>query len=84
MQLSNQTKIAILSAACLLGLTVVLKNILHVPAEILSRDIVLYIIIFSFFGIIFPSAEKKNCCKLIYWYLTILVVTLAIIGVHAL
>lgn len=83
MQLSNQTKIAIVSAACLLGLTVILKNVVHVPAEILSRDIVLYIIIFPFFGIIFPSVEKRNGIKMVYWYLTILVVTAAIIAVYA-
>jgi hypothetical protein len=84
MQLSNQTKIAILSAACLLGLTVILKNIIHVPAEVLSRDIVLYIIIFPLFGIVFQSVEKKNSCKPIYWYITILIVTAAIIAVYAL
>jgi len=84
MQLSNQTKIATLSAICLLGLTIVLKNIIHVPAEVLSRDIVLYIIIFSLFGIVFPSVEKKNYCKPIYWYITILMVTAAIITVYAL
>jgi hypothetical protein len=84
MQLSDQTKIASLSATCLLGLTVILKNVLRVPAEVLSRDIVLYIIIFPLFGIVFPSVEKKNSCKPIYWYITILAVTAAIVAVYAL
>jgi len=84
MQLSNQTKIATFSAICLLGLTIILKNVIHVPAEVLSRDIILYIIIFPLFGIVFPSVEKKNCCKPIYWYMTILIVTVAIITVYAL
>ncbi len=84
MRLSNQTKIATVSAVCLLGLTVILKNIIHVPAEILSKDIVLYIIIFSSFGIVFPSVERTNCCKPIYWYVAILIVTVAIISVYVL
>ena len=84
MKLSNQSKIAIFSAACLLGLTVILKNVVGVSAEILSRDIVNYIIIFSVFGTVLPSAGEKYSSKPIYWYLAILATTLGIIAVYAL
>lgn len=85
MKLSDQTKIAIFSAVCLFGLTVTLKNIVRVPAEILSRDLILYIAVFPLFGIIFPSVEgNAKCNKPIYWYLSILIVTVAILAVYVL
>jgi len=85
MKLTDQTKVSIFSAACLLGLVVVLKNFLRVPAEILLRDIVLYIIYFSAFSIVFPSLEEKSKWnKPLYWYLVIIITTVAIIAVYAL
>ena len=45
MELSNQVKISIVAGACLLVLVITLKNILNIPAETLSRDIILYIFI---------------------------------------
>jgi len=60
----------------------VLKNIIHVPAEILSRDIILYIFLYSLFGIIFPSTKEKNP-QVSYWYAAMIVVTVAIIAVYA-
>lgn len=92
MELSNSVKISTVSSICLVGLVVVLKNILNVPAEILSKDIVLYIIIYSLFGWIMPSInerkerikEKQKNVNAKYWYLVIIFLTLAIIGVYAL
>ncbi len=85
MKLSNQTKISIFSAICLLGLVVVLKNVLRVPAEILLRDIIIYIPFYSVISIIYPSVdENKKYNKPTYWYLTILIVTLAILAVYIL
>jgi hypothetical protein len=84
MKLSSQTSISIVSAACLLLLVITLKNILNVPAEILSGDIILYIFIYSLFGVL-PSLKKElkyEDAK--YWYLAIIITTLAIIGVYAL
>lgn len=84
MKLSNQTKISIFSAVCLLGLVVMLKNVLRVPAEILTRDIILYIPFYSVVSIVFPSVDgNKKCNKPIYWYLAILIVTVAILVVYA-
>ena len=86
-QPTNQTKVSIIAAVCLLGLVVTLKNILQVSAEVLSRDVVLYILIYSTFGILYPSpsAESKQARfdKPLYWALLIVLVTLAIIVVYA-
>ncbi len=88
LQLTNQTKVSIVAAVCLLALVITLKNILQVPAEILSRDVVLYIIIYSTWGILYPSgveaSKKPSWDKPLYWSLLIILVTLAIIGVYAL
>ncbi len=46
MKLSDSDKVSIVAGISLLGLVVVLKNVLHVPADILSRDIIVYIIIY--------------------------------------
>jgi hypothetical protein len=53
-RLGDREIVALVSAACLIGLTVVLKNVLLVPAETLSRDIVWHIIIYSSLAIFSP------------------------------
>ena len=84
MKLSNQTKISIVAAACLLVLAISLKNILNVPTETLSRDIILYIFIYSLFGVLPSVKEELKSDNAKYWYLAIIITTLAIIGVYAL
>lgn len=83
MKLSNQTKIAIFSGACLIGLMVILKNVMRVPAEMLLRDLAYYVVLFLLFGSIFPSIEQINQCKPFYWYLALTVITVAIIASYA-
>jgi hypothetical protein len=62
----------------------VLKNILLVPADILSRDILVYIIIYWAFTVFsLPGKEEAKKSKYdnpLYWSLLI---TLAIIVVYA-
>ncbi len=38
----DKAKVAVVTAACLIGLTIVLKNVLNIPADILSRYYYLY------------------------------------------
>ena len=87
MKLTNQIKVSIVAGVCLLGLVAVLKNIVHVPGEILSRDVLLYIIIYWAFGFAYPAqseeAKKSRLHNPLYWGLLIILVTLAIIGVYA-
>jgi hypothetical protein len=84
MKLSNQTRISIVSGACLLILVIALKNILNVPAETLTRDIVLYIFIYGLFGVLPSLKEEQKYDNVKYWYLAIIITTLAIIGLYAL
>ncbi len=84
MKLNDQGKVAIVAGICLIALVVVLKNVVLVPADVLSRDLIIYIIVyFGFITTNLSQDERKSCCRPAYWYLTIILVTLAIIGVYA-
>jgi hypothetical protein len=84
MKLSNNVRISIVAAVCLLVLVITLKNILNIPAETLSRDIILYIFIYSLFSVLTSMKEETKYDNAKYWYLSIIITTLAIIGVYAL
>ena len=87
MKLSDKDKVSIVAGICLFGLVVVLKNVLLVPADILSRDILVYIIIYwSFTVFSLPAKEEVKKSKYdtpLYWSLLIILITLAIIGVYS-
>jgi hypothetical protein len=87
MKLSDKDKVSIVAGICLLSLVVVLKNVLLVPADILSRDIIVYIIIYWAFTIFsLPAkegAKKSKYDNPLYWSLLIILITLAIIMVYA-
>ncbi len=85
--LSDQTKIASVSALCLMGLIVILKNVVRVSPEVLSRDVILFIPTYLFFGW-FPSVydrrvKKAKLDRPLVWSLIIVAVTFGIITVYA-
>jgi membrane protease YdiL (CAAX protease family) len=88
MKSSDKDKVSIVAGICLFGLVVVLKNVLLVPADILSRDILVYIVIYWAFTVFsLPAkeeAKKSKFDKPLYWSLLIILITLAIIAVYAL
>jgi len=86
MKLSDEHKVSIVAGVCLFILVVVLKNVLLVPADILSRDILVYIIIYWAFTV-FPTkreeVKRSRFDKPLYWSLLIILITLAIIAIYA-
>ena len=86
--LSDKSKVLIVSQVCLLALIVVLKNVIHVPVETLTSDVVLYIIVYSSFGVLYPDrfddAARSRLNSPWYWYLLIGMVTAAIVALYAL
>jgi hypothetical protein len=85
--LSDQTKVASVCALCLMTLAIVLKNVLHVPAAQLSRDMIIFIVVYSGFWLL-PAIEARREKKsrfetLLFWSLLIVALTVAIIGVYA-
>jgi cation transport ATPase len=79
--------VPVTAAACLLALTIVLKNILLMPADQLNRDIVLYIILYFGFIVSYPffgkAKENLRAGSPAIWCGIILAATLAIIALYA-
>ena len=87
MKLSDKDKVSIVAGICLFGLVVVLKDVLHVPPDIISGDIIFYILIYWAFTV-FPQPAREEVKKSrydrpLYWNLLIILITLAIIAVYA-
>ncbi|OPY37050.1 MAG: hypothetical protein A4E35_01513 [Methanoregula sp. PtaU1.Bin051] len=86
---NGQVAVAITTGLCLMALTAVLKNLLYVPADILNRDIILYIIIYGGF-ITASTPVKRQACPgqparwPLFWCIVIVITTLAIMAVYAL
>lgn len=87
LQLANKTKVSIVAVVCLLGLVVALKNIIGVTAEVLSRDVVLFILVYSAFSILYPEKGADTRVSMfdkpLYWSLLIGLITLVIILAYA-
>lgn len=88
MKLNDQTIVSIVTGICLIGLVTVLKTILMIPADVLSRDVIIHIIIYIGF-ITSLSAKKKTAKRFkhdtpLFWSILIVLITLAIIAVYAL
>jgi hypothetical protein len=92
MKAANKAMVGIVAAICMMGLIIVLKNVLSISAEVLSRDMIVYVIVY--FGFITavnfteenPSgldAPKKASDNPWLWSAIAVVVTLAIIAVYA-
>ena len=85
--LSDEVKVASVSAVCIMALMVVLKNVLHVPAAELSRNMLLFILFYSVFWMI-PwlgawREKKSRFGGALLWSLLIVAITAAIIAVYA-
>ena len=83
----NQTLVALTAGACLLALVIALKNILNVPTEQLTRDLVLYISILGGLATSYPLVTRRRSDRIIshpgLWIAGIVTVTMAIIVMYA-
>ncbi len=94
MKPTDKAKVAVVIAACLIALVIVLKNVLLIPADVLSQDVVLYIILYGIFFVTlnFTAEEdvpkegtksRKAYDRPWVWSAVIIAVTLAIIALNA-
>jgi len=67
MRLSDQNKVSLVAGLCLVGLVIVLKNLLLIPSDILSRDVLVYIIIYWAFTVI-PGRRGRRDQNMIILY----------------
>ncbi|HMA05522.1 MAG TPA: hypothetical protein VKO45_06295 [Methanomicrobiales archaeon] len=93
MKARDKVKVGVVAAVCLMGLVVALKNVLHISPDIISRDMIIYIIVY--FGFITalnfteetpgePASPKKTRDSPWTWSLLVILITLAIVAVYAL
>lgn len=88
MKLNDQTIISIVTGICLIGLIAILKNVLLISPEVLSRDMIIYII--AYMGFITSLSAKNKPSKIskydtpLFWSILIISTTLAIITIYAL
>jgi hypothetical protein len=82
----DQAIVSIVSGICLVSLVAVLKNVLSIPPDVLSRDIILYIIVYMGFISSLSVKDKKHFKydTPLFWSILIVLVTLGIIAVYAL
>jgi hypothetical protein len=83
----GQTLVALTAGACLLALVIALKNILDVPTERLTVDLVLSICILGGLATSYPFITRRRSESAIshpgIWIAAIVIVTMAIIVMHA-
>jgi hypothetical protein len=84
----NQTLVVLTAGACLLALVIALKNILNVPTEQLTRDLILYVCILGGLATSYPLVTRRRADRAIghpgFWIAMIVSVTMAIIVMYAL
>ncbi len=94
MKPTDKAKVAVVTAACLMGLVIVLKNVLFIPADVLSRDVIWIIFVYGVFFVTlnFTAAEdlpkagtrsRKAYDSPWAWSAVIVVVTLSITALYA-
>jgi hypothetical protein len=82
MKLSDEAQVSLVTAICIVGLAVISKNVLHVQLDFVS----LYgpVWIFIAYTISKDKARKsKTCSSPLFWSVTIILVTVAILVVYA-
>jgi hypothetical protein len=85
--LTPQIKVSLVTGACLVGLVAALKNLVRVPAEIIARDVVLFISLYWALGL-YPTpaaaAHPTGLNRPLYRGALMIVITLTIIVIYAL
>ena len=83
---NGRITIPLTAGLCLILLAVVLKNVLLVPADRLSSDMLLYIIIYTGFIVSFPLTDTTDsgpATRTVLWTGILILITLCIIAVYA-
>jgi len=81
MKLADEVKVSLVTAACVLGIAITFKNILHIQADFIVSNGPFYV--FIVYLITRGQAKKIKCDKPLYWNLVIIFVTLFTIMLYA-
>ncbi len=63
MKPTDKAKVAVVIAACLIALVIVLKNVLLIPADVLSQDVIWYIIVYGVFFVTLNFTAEQDVPK---------------------
>ena len=82
MKLTDELKIALVTAICILGLSVVSKYVINVELDFIAQYGPVWMFIVY---VITKERQKKSniCCTALFWSLTIILVTVAILVIYA-
>lgn len=81
MKIADEVKVALVTAACILSIAIIFKNVLHVQADFMVSNGPVYLLIV--YLITRGQAKKSKCDKPLYWSLAIIFVTLLTIILYA-
>ena len=82
-----RTQLSLIVAACVLGLVILLKNVVGVSQEVLTRDLLpIYAFIYPFFALFAPvreGAKPWGPYSVLSWGLVIVLTTVAIVTLYS-
>ena len=82
MKLTDEVKVSLVTAVCILSLAIVSKNVLNVQLDFIS----LYgpVWIYIAYIITREKSKKAKSCSPLFWSLAIIIATIAILVLYAL
>jgi hypothetical protein len=80
MGLPSEVKVALVTAACVLSIAIVFKNVLFVQADFIVSNSPSYLFILY---VLTGASKKQKCGNPLYWSLAIIFVTLLTITLYA-
>jgi TRAP-type C4-dicarboxylate transport system permease small subunit len=80
-KLADEIKVALVTGACILGMAIIFKQILHIQIDSLISNGPVYL--FIIYIISRRQSKKMKCDKPLYWNLGIIFITVLIIVLYA-
>src|SRR5512136_3475881 len=79
----KQQQVILTASVCVIALTIALKNVLHVPAEVLARDMAVYTVIYLGF-LVFAfrpegNYERSGKVSPLAWDVLVILITLTVL-----
>lgn len=80
MKLADEIKVALVTGACIIGIAIIFKKVLHIQADFLVSNSPSYL--FIVYIITREKAKKLKFDKPLYWSLSIIFISLLTVILH--
>ena len=80
MRIADEIKVALVTAACILGMAIITKNVLNVQLDFISQYAPSWVFIVY---IITRGQAKKYSHEALYWSIAIMAVTIAVLALYS-